>query len=549
MDANRRTSTLRRVATTASLAALILLPAGQAEAKKSKAKPKSPVITKVTPMDAKIGDKLTIQGKHFRVGQHKNSVGFKSDGSAVVFVRSDLSTERMMTVRLPAKLEKVMFGRTTKFHLRVLAKRFGKSFTSDKLAPTITPRPPVVPPTENPDGGEVVETPPVPSGPANDCDDDGALNATDADDDNDLLPDARENEIGTDGCKADTDSDGVTDGYEYRSGIDLNDDEYQQPNTTLPYPKDLPYPNPLFPDADKDHDGDGLPMAAEYDLWIKLTNGARSLDDVPGQATPLIYSAGLKYSVSRRCGAEETGGLCGQGNIHQNRRVPTLGGNEYDKWQAFKSWAEGSGYLNIYLRNQERWLKGPAGWNEYSILDIDRNHDVDPKTEAVSLDAYADGFLSDDERDEDADGLSNFDELRGRATAQYWTACYTVEPVYEVEYEGTDPANPDTDGDGVRDGADDQDHDDVPNMMELSRNRASHLDDTDDGIKESVTGGLRYGRECKPDPDLKAETPWHPDAYGQVNPFNPCMPDNQSRTCQLHPLIGATLPPDWWSLN
>ena len=30
----------------------------------------------------------------------------------------------------------------------------------------------------------------------------------------------------------------------------------------------------------------------------------------------------------------------------------------------------------------------------------------------------------------------------------------------------------DSDGDGVRDGADDQDHDDVPNVMECSRVRA-----------------------------------------------------------------------------
>ena len=36
-----------------------------------------------------------------------------------------------------------------------------------------------------------------------------------------------------------------------------------------------------------------------------------------------------------------------------------------------------------------------------------------------------------------------------------------------------DLVDPDTDGDGVRDGADDQDHDDVPNLMELSRNAAS----------------------------------------------------------------------------
>ena len=211
MDAIRRTSTLRRVATTASLAAL-LIPAGLADsASAAKAKPKLPVITSVSPMRATVGDKLTIKGKNFRKGKGRNSVGFKTDGSAVVFVRSGLSTTRTMIVKLPPKLEAVMYGKATKFHLRVLTKRFGKAFTPDRLSPVISPRP--EDPDEAPaDGGEVA-TPPAPTGPANDCDDDGTLNGEDADDDNDLLLDSRENEIGTDGCKADTDGDGVQDGY------------------------------------------------------------------------------------------------------------------------------------------------------------------------------------------------------------------------------------------------------------------------------------------------------------------------------------------------
>ena len=80
MDAHRRTSTLRRVATTASLAALILIPAGQADA--AKKKPKSPVITAVSPMKATVGQTLTIKGRHFRKGKGRNSVGFKRDGAA-----------------------------------------------------------------------------------------------------------------------------------------------------------------------------------------------------------------------------------------------------------------------------------------------------------------------------------------------------------------------------------------------------------------------------------------------------------------------------------
>ncbi len=77
-----------------------------------------------------------------------------------------------------------------------------------------------------------------------------------------------ESDIGTDPCLADTDGDGVEDGYEYKSAIDLNDDEFQEPNTTLPYPGKRPYPNPLDPsDADKDFDGDVLTLAEEQALW------------------------------------------------------------------------------------------------------------------------------------------------------------------------------------------------------------------------------------------------------------------------------------------
>ena len=70
-----------------------------------------------------------------------------------------------------------------------------------------------------------------------------------------------------------------------------------------------------------------------------------------------------------------------------------------------------------------------------------------------------DGILSDDERDFDNDGLANIYE--------YWPADF--EP-WDPAFPGTlrpDFLDPDTDGDGVLDGADDQDHDDVSNIDEL----------------------------------------------------------------------------------
>ena len=57
--------------------------------------------------------------------------------------------------------------------------------------------------------------------------------------------------------------------------------------------------------------------------------------------------------------------------------------------------------------------------------------------------------------------------------------CYTDETPYPIKYAGTEPDDADTDGDGVRDGADDQDHDDIPNIMELSRRPGRDTDHYD----------------------------------------------------------------------
>ena len=102
-------------------------------------------------------------------------------------------------------------------------------------------------------------------------------------------------------------------------------------------------------------------------------------------------------------------------------------------------------------------------------------------------------------------------------------------------------ADPDTDGDGVRDGADDQDHDDIPNVMELSRIAASGINDTN-------------GQECKPSTDPALPTPdHHPNAFGRMNPFNPaCRRPGRgparatSTTSTGAPFDGS---PNWYSLN
>ncbi len=520
--------------------------AGTAAAKGKARKAPAPVVTRISPLKAVVGQQLTLRGRHFRPGKGRNGVGFKADGKPIVFVKAGLSTRRLMRVTLPPRLESVLAGKPRRLRVRVLTSRFGRRYTSKRRSPTIAPRPgsvPVAPAAGAPTlpGGATGTGLPIAACNAN-------SKSETADQDDDHLPDALEGRIATDPCDADTDGDGVEDGYEYRSAVDLNDDEYRQPNTVLPYPGKRPYPNPLFADdAGLDFDGDGFSIAEEYRLWLADTPaGQRSFADAAPRATPLSYSDGLQYSQSVYCPA---GGpaLCGAGD--DNRRVPALRSADEPGYQAFTAWAAATGYedVRVSVKNSPPpWYDHLNGRASFNIRDLDLSGTVDPD-EAVPADFDQDGFASDDERDADGDGLSNLDESHGRMLPAYWAACYALEPAYPLPYAATSASDPDTDGDGVLDGADDEDHDDFPNLMELSRIRAARLDDRQDG------------KPCKPltpltVADANGNLPTnHPGAYGQVNPFNPCEPYRRSRTCRtVWPSGQEPAPftgPDWWALQ
>src|SRR3954447_2540087 len=441
---------LRRAAFVAALGALMVPATAGASvhahaAKKRKVK--LPVVTRVTPLHAAIGQRLEIRGRNFLRGRHRNTVVFKRTGGKAVFVKASIGTTKLLLVALPAKLQKELVSRggttvPTRFRVRVLSKKFGKRFTRLSLSPMIAPAP--LP------GSAVVGSDSI-TQPDADCDGDGVLNKADTDDDNDLLSDSEEVAIGTDSCKADTDGDGVEDGYEYQSARDLNDDEYQDPNRFLPYPGKRPYPNPLFKDADVDYDGDSLTLAEEFKLWNYV--GDRKL-------FPLSYSDGEQYSVSRRAA--------------DGHREPTLAAAGYSKQADFV--ANLAGYRKVTL-----W-DGTGSWfdadhqHEYGLFDVNRRYGEEP-TELNYYDLDHNSYLSDEERDEDADGLTNYDETHGRMRDEYWKSCYTMEKPYYIGYESTSPTDADSDGDGIRDGADDQDHDDIPNLDELSRIAASGRDD------------------------------------------------------------------------
>lgn len=482
---------LRRAAL---VAAALLVPAVAGTTTAQAAK--SPVVKRITPKHVSVGETLTIHGRHFRRGLNKNTVAFKRSGAKAVFVQAEKGTAKLLKVKLPKRLENVLAVKNgtpipTRLQIRVLSTKFGKRYTSKRLSPIVgaqKPPAPPKPPTADPDA---------------DCDGDGTKNGVDTDDDNDMLSDAQEKSLKLDGCHVDSDRDGVEDGYEHQSARDLNDDEHQDANTYLPYPEKRPYPNALDKtDADTDHDGDDLTLLEEYKLWkYTIAQGsARTL-------SALTYSAGEKFSVSVRGG--------------DGRRVPTLAANAYDKQTQFLDWATATGYRFVSLSDPatpNHWVREAP----QDIRDFDRDGTVEvgPGDESTYFD-NGDDRLDDSERDEDADGLSNWAETRGclgdEIGQKYWSDLYTKERRYSLTYRGTRLDDADTDGDGVRDGADDQDNDDLPNIMECSRSLAA------DHITNDLDDNAPY-------PGLPAE--------GWVNPFNPCLPHEFSRTCKRIVTIG-----------
>ena len=143
---------------------------------------------------------------------------------------------------------------------------------------------------------------------------------------------------------------------------------------------------------------------------------------------------------------------------------------------------------------------------------------------ATYWDLDADGYVSDDERDEDADGLTNYDETTDRCPPTGGRSCYTAEGAYPIKYAGTKAIDADSDGDGILDGADDQDFDDVPNIMELSRNMAGNT---------PIPGRLRRHRRSRPAPADDVGAAVQPVPPGPLLAHVPAAPGD--RTCRTPP--------------
>src|SRR3954467_13876205 len=248
----------------ALLSALLVLSSTASAAKR----PPTPEIKSISPLAVKVGEKLTVKGTNFVPGKSKTRVFFVRRGGGTAFARADTATRTKLVVTIPAQLDKVLAGKAARVQIRVLTKKFGK-LSATKKSPVVSPATIAVDPGSDPNNSG-------PAGPNGDCDNDKVPNSAETDKDNDLLSDTDETALGLDACKADTDADGVSDGYEYKSALDLNRTTLFGTPSTAPYPAKRPYPNPLFADADVDYDSDGLSLGQENVLWVKY--GDRTLD-------------------------------------------------------------------------------------------------------------------------------------------------------------------------------------------------------------------------------------------------------------------------------
>jgi hypothetical protein len=435
----------------------------------------APTITRVTPMRVSVGNLLTIRGTHFKARRLRNTVIFRGPEGRTAFAKPRRATTTKLVVRVPAAVARLLRvsgsrQRPTRLRLRVLSGKFS-AFTPRRLSPVVTG-------VGDGDGGGG----------------DGGGGGTPVvcnsspDHDGDLLANSLELSIGTDPCLADTDNDQMSDGWEYWSAKDLN-------VKAVPYPGKKPFPNALDPSdgggagatfSNIDFDGDGLTTLEEYRAW-RYTGSSVDVSKAGGLdlESPLGYSDGTRFSR-----ASETPGVPGWRSGSYGMAAPA---------QAFPD--------TYNLWNDAPWR--------------------------------------DDERDADGDGLSNWLEAaRGPGKASYWPGFWKVEsrsidPWKKTAYCGQRPgefdqrpfadldlADADVDGDTLLDGEDDQDNDDFTNITELYE-VVYDLDGNGPGGPDRLNpdwcGGLKPAGVI-PSID-RGGVDW------AINPFNPCAPDPDSRTC------------------
>jgi hypothetical protein len=309
-------------------------------------------------------------------------VVFRSTSGRTVFAKAGAASSTRIQIVIPSKLMPYMKTTgssvvATKFRIRVVAKKLAKKYTTSSKSPTIGP---------TPLAGKGAS-----AGLNGDCDGDGITNGHESDDDNDMLPDTLETQIGTSTCGPDTDGDGVPDGYEYYSALEYN-------SLALPYPGKRPYANALDSDANVDYDGDGMPMWAEYAAWV-----------YSGKPFPLNYAEGNQWTGGKTLAANAAIHGAGSEDINGDGTIADwekdVDNDGLTNWSELDGPMSGPDWWTAKYGGGGNTCPGGVAESPYAVSRFAGTNFVDHDTDG---DGLADG-----PDDVDHDGYSNaFEDVR-----------------------------------------------------------------------------------------------------------------------------------------
>lgn len=433
--------------------------------------PKYPTISQITPMRAAIGETMTITGRNYVRGQRKNIVVFKRDGKPAVFLKADTATPTRITLVLPEKLRAYLGRRENTF----VATRFRIRISARRFGKGYTKlsSSPVI----TPNAADAGVTDPAKTGDGTAPAQVVTLGAAAA-----AGPAAGTGTTGsgtTGGTPTgpvenpDCDGDGLLNGDDSDDDGDLLSDVLEVTLNT----------NRCVKDTDGDSMEDGWEWKSAYDL---------NQPSCPAAEYPTPCPAATPYPGQRP---------------YPNPLDSSDLNYDYDG-DHLPAWAEHKASLAHGRTIDTLWYSdGLKSSIDTSPSTTCRGVAVPPPFSGVpaySLDLNNNGCLSDDERDEDGDLLGNQLELNGNLSGPEIYKAVFKETPYPLNYVGTDWLDHDSDNDDRPDGIDDQDNDDFWNIEEAFRGPQS--------VDKLDADGPRSGL-------------W-------TNPFNPCLPAINSRTCR-----------------